>query len=241
MNLLKKYMLLLLSTVSLPSYAVSPLAEKVMATMNIPLSACKEELIVEKQLPYATGSTVLVIPRVAEEFGDDGFSLDYHVLVVDNKSGQILQRYFESHKTNGLASDAVRLDHISIDTAPYKVKQGMRAFGIRVSYEGSSRANPYDYETLTLFLPEGKALKNILKNFTVKQYTGEWDTNCAGVFRSESSTLDIATAQTNGFFDLIIKNKIMTSKNVLKRGDCIEQRQNSQVEKTLKFRQGKYQ
>jgi hypothetical protein len=40
-----------------------------------------------------------------------------------------------------------------------------RAFGIRVKYSGSSRPNPYNSETISLFIKSGIILKKVLINY----------------------------------------------------------------------------
>lgn len=220
--------------------ALSLLAEKVLKELNLKAEDCHQELITEKQLPYAPGMSIMVIPKFASR-NDVYFSLDNYVLLVDNKTGKIQSRYYESHATNGLESDELKLEQISIDTAPYLVKEGTKAFGIRVSFSGNSRANPYDYEMVSLYIQEAKRLKSILKNFIIKQYSGHWDTKCAGEFKVVNNTFVLSGTKTNGFYDMNVRTRIIHTKNVVSHGDCIEKKQVTAEQKTMKFSKDHYE
>ena len=71
----------------------------------------------------------------------------------------IVSRLFQSA---ALTEDAIRIGEIKVDTARYTLAGDARAFGLRVVRQGSSRANPYSNETLTLYVPQGPKLAKVL-------------------------------------------------------------------------------
>ncbi len=189
-------------------------------------------LIVHKELPNNVNETVIVIPEIVEE-GEQYFELNSYIVIVNSVTGKIIHQYFESSKTNNWVSDAIKLVEITIDTAPYNVTTGIRAFGIRVRYVGSSQANPYENETISLFIKSENTLKNILKSYDVMNSWGEWDTNCAGEFIDENKVLIISENMTNTYVDILVKSKIIESKSYIdKNGDC-DSTEKTTTEKTL--------
>ncbi len=194
----------------------------VLSQLNLEIEDCKQDLIVTKVLPNDTVKSVVVIPEIAIMDEDSlSFELHSHILVVNRKTGKIVSKFYESNKTNEWLSDGLRLASISIDTAPYLVKKGTRAFGIRVQYITSSQANPYDYETISLFIENNENLDRILDKFELSSYSGEWDTTCYGELYKVSKIFLMSSKTTNGYFDIIVKSKItQINLNVLKNGDC---------------------
>ena len=102
---------------------------------------------------------VLPLPRPSTEPGTTQFDLD--VLVVqqaDNgntERAKIVSRLFEE---DVLTEDAVRISEIRVDGARYALAPDVRAFGLRILRQGSSRANPYSNESLALYVPQGPKL-----------------------------------------------------------------------------------
>ena len=209
----------------------SSLIDKLLAELDLEKENCRADLIVTKALPHNPATTVVVIPENAED-GDFYAIYHNHVLLVDTETGKIKSRYF---KERGLTTDAVRLEAITIDTAPYLLKDNQRAFGIRVSYTGSSGPNPYSSQDLTLFLTEGAELWPILEEFTIEQYNGDWNTRCAGEFLKQEKVVIITKNKTDGYFDLTIRNK--QTKTVAKPvgGDCKRTETIDRVSTVLKY------
>ena len=215
-------------------YSQSALAKKVMANLKPNGVNWFEELIVEKAVPNSKNEIILVLPEFLDS-AEMYYSLKTWIVVVEN-SGKILSKTFVN-----MESDAVVLTRFSIDTAPYQVSENSRAFGIRTVYRGSSRANPYDYESISLFIRKGNELKIILKDFVLEQFDGEWDTNCAGEFTHQDKVLIVSNNLTNGYYDITVKNKI-TKENTFvdKLGEC-DGTEVATVEKTvLKYLNGGY-
>ncbi len=211
-------LLILLSTIELSHSQTSNSAniDKVLNQLNIQQKDCFYDLVVEQIIPYTPDRSVVVVPKIIEK-DENSFSCDYYVLIINNASGLIINKFFEP---NSLISDAVRIDKISVDFAPYKLNSTTRAFGIRILNEGSSRPNPYENEEISLFIPKDSLLVRVLRNYSISSITGEWDTNCEGQFVTEKKVLIISDKTTNNYCDIIIKNKITTTKKTFVDNDC---------------------
>lgn len=170
--------------------------------------------------PNNKNEAIVIIPEIVEE-GEEYFSLNTNIAIYNIEQQKVTHKYFESHKTNGWVSDAIRLDWISIDIAPYLIQENTSAFGVRVKFIGSSRVNPNFNETLSLYIKDNNEIKNVLHNFSVGDETGEWNGACEGEFLSEKKTLLVNDDKTNGFFDFIVKSIITKTTNFeTEIGDC---------------------
>lgn len=205
--------------------------------LNIVNSKRIKDLEAFKLQPNNPEEAIVVIPEIVEgSEEEDFFTLNTHIAIVHLKTKTITHKYFESSKTNDWVSDAIRLDEIKIDTAPYLVHETTRAFGVSVHYFGSSRVNPYHNQKLSLFVKEKGILNNILHNFSMEMNIGEWNGNCDGEFESEKKTLIVSDKKTNGYFDFIIKNTIAKTKNFeTEDGDCNEKEEIKKETSVLKF------
>jgi len=185
-------------------------------------------------MPNDPSRSIIVIPKIVEkEF--DYFILDSYILIVENTTGKILSKYFESHTTNNWTSDAIKIESIKIDTAPYILNKSTRAFGIRVSYSGPSRVNPYSKETLTLFIEQEEKIIPVLNRYSVAVCNGEWDGVCVGSFKDQEKIVIISKVKNNGFANILVKNKITETTNVTEGDDCIEKEKIKTVKEILKF------
>lgn len=218
----------------------STLLKNVLSQLNLKVTKCKLDLVATKTRPNNPEETIMVIPEIVAE-DEHYFELNSHILIVDSKTGEIKSRFFESSVTNGWYSDAVKLVEISIDTAPYNVKSDTRAFGVKVRYLGSSQANPYAKETISLFVEHEDGLKQILKNFSVQEYHGEWDTNCAGEFTEVTKILTMSKKVSNGYADIIVKTTTSNSIAFVNENDaCDEKETISKKSEVLTFENGGY-
>ncbi|ANL38090.1 hypothetical protein [Rhizobium phaseoli] len=98
-------------------------------------------------------------------------------------------------------------------TARYQLAPKRTAFGLRVSQEGSSRANPFGETTLWLFAIEGDGLKPIRDDVVVRESHGEWDTVCAGEFSETTRTLSMVPSAKDTVADIIVTETTTTSVN----------------------------
>ncbi|WP_438712142.1 hypothetical protein ACSTS3_06870 [Aquimarina muelleri] len=197
------------------------IVDNVIEQLNLNKQKIKTDLIVSKVQPNNSNETIVVIPEIYGEYDEQMFELNSYIVLVNNTTGKITHKYFESSKTNDWISDAIRLAEIKIDTAPYIVSEDKRAFGIRVYCYNNSQPNPYSNKTISLFVKSGNTLKKVLHNYDVMNHIGEWDTNCTGEFTDFKRTLIMSKEKTNGYFDIIVKNKITKTKNIEdENGEC---------------------
>ena len=212
----------------------------VLSELHLSFLMVKTNLVASRVHPQDPNEVIIAIPEIVDE-REHYFELNSHIVIADSRSGKIRHTYFESFQTNQWVSDAVELREIKIDTAPYQVSQEKRAFGIRVYYLGLSRPNPYENETLSLFVRSENELKKILSNYSVMDYGGEWDTDCLGEFLRSEKILFMSKKQTNSWFDILVKNMIIETKNgVEENGECISNETISTENTLLKFNGEEY-
>ena len=149
---------------------------------------------------------------------------DLDILVVARNSLKVQQRLT---LPDAMSDDAIRLESMSFDTARYVVAPGVQAFGLRASYNGSSRPNPFNQVTLRLFvMGDGgsDALRMVLDGFSASSMRGEWDTDCKGEFSKYKTTLAMTSNAHQGFFDIrVTKNAEDSKADYVKNGsDCDE-------------------
>lgn len=196
----------------------------------------KNELITHATFPNNKAETILVIPEIESEEEGCCFELNSYILIVDSNTGKIKNKYFESAETNKWSSDAVVLTQITIDSLPYQVSKNDTAFGIGVEHSGTSKANPYQSLSLSLFIKHKNSLKKVLRNFEVMEYNGEWDTKCNGEFTTNKKKLITTNNLTNGFYDIKVNTEITETKNTKDSiGNCLSEKNRSSTTSTLQF------
>ena len=149
---------------------------------------------------------------------------DLDVLVVDRASLKVQQRLT---LPDAMSDDAIRLESMRFDTARYVIAPGVQAFGLRASYNGASRPNPFSQVTLRLFaMGDGRPgpLRMVLDAISVSRMNGEWDTNCKGEFSKDKTVLAMSNEVHQGMFDIRATKSSEDSKTALvKHGsDCEE-------------------
>jgi hypothetical protein len=192
--------------------------DKALRELNIKPADCYSELVVEKIIPYLPDKSVLVIPKIIEK-REDSFSFDSYILIIDNHSGKIISKFYERE---AWFSGAAILTSISIDFAPYILSSNTRAFGIRLSYRGDSHVSPFSDQEISLFIPKDSSLVRVLKDYPI--YTFHENPDFDGCINYSSTTenkvIIITDSLTNNFYDILIKNKITSTRMVLINNDC---------------------
>jgi hypothetical protein len=177
---------------------------------------------------------VLPMPRTGSE--PDATQFDLDVLVVqqaDNGNTERARIVSRLHDEVALAEDAVRIAEIRVDTARYTQAPDARAFALRILRQGSSRANPYASETLSLYLPQGAKLAKVLDGLETTLERGEWDTNCTGDFETVRGTLSVMHTATNGSADLMLREARSESQSLLQGEECVSQQLPTKFKSTL--------
>ncbi len=195
----------------------------------------KTNLITSAPYPNNSDETIIVIPEIVDE-GIQYVDLDSHLVIADNRTGNITHTYFESHKTNTWVSDAIELNKVALETTPYQLAEDKMAFGLTVSHVGHSSVNPYATKTLSLFVKSGDSLQKVLADYTIENYGGEWNGDCDGEFTGEKKTFIISQDQTNGYADIYVTNEITFSENAKdKKGECLICEKHQTKNAVLKF------
>lgn len=217
------------------------LLSQVLKQLKLKPSNIHEKLYREKKLPNKPSQTLMVIPKYrtneTDEEGHLFLELDAYIIIADSSTGKILYKFVEE---NAWSSDAMVLMDISIDTGLYQLNEKDRAFGIRVSYRGSSNPNPYSYIDLSLFVIQNNVMKRILSNYQIDRSSGEWDTKCAGEHKDIFGTIDMDQNKTNGFKNLRIRNSITQTKSFETNDGCDEKVTTTNTTKYLKYNGKEY-
>lgn len=191
-------------------------------------SACKD-------WPAQAGVQIRALATAPDNATDDAQvgMFDLYVTLVDAGSQQVKASYTRKQAIN---SDAVAFDGLSVDTARYRLDEGVRAFGIRSRFSHESMYNPFASENLSLFVVQGQALRPLLSDLNVYQYGGESEGRCQGQFITRKRTLAVATTRSHGFADLIVKTTVV-KRQATQRGDqCLETSSPPQVSQvTLRY------
>lgn len=185
------------------------------------------------------GRFIVVLPLVRPGSEADMADFDLDVMVVqqvDNGNtdrAKVVSRVFEE---SALSEDAVRIADIKVDTARYTLATDVRAFGLRIVRQGSSRANPFSSETLTLYVPHGAKLAKVLDKLETTLERGEWDTNCNGTFETVQGNLSIARTTSNGYADLVLHQTRSGTRSIAQGDEGITQERPAKFgSKTLRF------
>lgn len=174
-----------------------------------------------KEWPAYPGVNITAVSQLEAQPGvenpyDEG-RYDLRLALVPASGGAALATYFQGALFN---SDAVRFNDLSLDTARYTLTAQQRAFALRATFRGSSRANPFGEVWLSLYIREGSTLRPVLESLIVESNGGEWDTQCEGEFYETRRTVQIAGTHSHGYADLIVKTVSSGSRNIRQGEDC---------------------
>lgn len=92
----------------------------------------------------------------------------------------------------------------TIDTARYKLADGVRAFGVRNSLSTSCGGCTYSETKLALYVPSGRTLRPILSTHVYLSGDGFNVNGCSNALRQVKTTLEPASTVTNGWNDLTL-------------------------------------
>lgn len=156
-----------------------------------------------------------------DDYGTDDTMGDYDldVMIVNSATRKPLARLLQKA---AITSDAWRFGGITIDTARYRLAPGVRAFGVRTSHSGSSRANPASDTTLYLYVQQQGTLRQVITGLVTSSTHGEWDTSCNGEFEQTERTIEIGKTVSHGFADLLVRTVTTGSRNSAENDECVE-------------------
>ncbi|WEN16752.1 hypothetical protein PY254_08820 [Rhodanobacter sp. AS-Z3] len=200
----------------------SAAATEAILTQMQPLAPANRKVdasrMICKAWPGQTDTLLATVPLMQELDVVDDNTGDLEILVLDQPTLQVRQRLLLPDQ---MSDDAVRIDQLIFDTAPYQLAAGVRAFGLRIQRIGSSRVNPYGETELQLFVIRHGQLARILDGLLTSQDGGEWDGDCTGNFHSTSRSLSMQAAVHHGYRDITVNSSSTSSNSSLdSHGDC---------------------
>ena len=157
---------------------------------------------------------------------------DLTVLLLKNTSDQVVARLVQKR---AFSSDAIQLTGIAIDSAPYKLAPGQRAFGVRARFANNSSFNSWEHEQLNLYLAQGTELRQILGSLLTAQKLYEKVDECQEALTDRSRHLIVAPHSTLGKADLILKEKVLIDKSSIQKGQCVSKKSVVSKSTTLRF------
>lgn len=194
-----------------------------------------------KVLPNNPSLAIASATKYTEKHTDD-FRCDLILLLIDTQTQKIIDRYTEKNK---FQSDAYYLYEVALDMANYKVSDTDRAFGVRSTYSGSSRVNPFGQTDIALFIIKNNKILRLMDFYKLDDHSGEWDGECTYDGEETNSVLIMEKEKTNGFYNIQIKSSKTIRKSETPKtpdDDCIEMDKKLRpTYKTLRFVKGKYQ
>ncbi|QEE43602.1 hypothetical protein FVA81_02955 (plasmid) [Rhizobium sp. WL3] len=127
---------------------------------------------------------------------------------------------------NEIEDDAFKITSIAFDTARYRLKPTLLAFGLRVAKAGSSQVNPFSETALSLFVIEGDRVRRISDTVVVERKQGEWNGTCDGSFKTTTRLLAMGDNASQGLADIRITEAVsVTQYTANGRAECSEQTQ----------------
>jgi len=170
-----------------------------------------------KVWPARPGLTLIAMPQVRAEHDSHG-EADLEVLVLDNDRQAFVARLVEP---NLLDWDAIFIDKLTFDTAPYRLRGDDLAFAVRISRRNWSRMNPFRETELTLYELKEEGLRSLMGALVVESFGGERDDDCTASFGEAKGVL-IVTGQVgrDGYRDLIFKRTHTGRRMVAVDGEC---------------------
>ena len=133
------------------------------------------------------------------------FDIDNNILIWNKTTKTIETKYTKKAEWS---SDAMRFNELKIDTGLYYLNRNTRAFGIRYSYYGSSRINPFNSESINLYYIKNNQIEEVLNDFNLNSFNGETNGDCAnGSYYSSKSVFIISDKLSTKFNDITVKTK----------------------------------
>ncbi len=239
--MLKTIIFTLLLSLSPLSYAsCTSLIDSASKTLGYPeiksgFSDCKVH-------PVDSSKTIVAFARIQGTNSSDSTDLyNLDVLLVDTKSGKILQHLFQE---GAFESDAAAFSGITIDTARYKLAPELRAFGIRASFDSNSHMYALHRQTLNLYMSKDQKMKQVLVDLITLEYADSGETldhisiendGCTFTKGESKRTLAIAKTAHHGYADLLVQEKTTNNESKLVKNVCVAATTKMTKKYTLQF------
>ena len=186
--------------------------------------------------PVDSSKTIVAFARIQGTNSSDSTDLyNLDVLLVDTKSGKILQHFFQE---GAFESDSVAFSGITIDTARYKLAPEVRAFGIRADFKSNSHSYSINYQTLNLYVSKDQKLKQVLADLTMDMDSNSFSSDndyCPTTINETKRTLAIAKTTRHGYADLLLQEEITEDDRKIVRNVCVTTTTKTTKQYTLHF------
>ncbi len=196
-----------------------------------------------KVIPNQKEKVIILLPVITNRDPEceECFVIDNNIVVWNKTTKSIETKYT---KKSEWTSDAMRFNELKIDTGLYYLNKSTRAFGIRYSYSGSSRVNPFGSDCINLYYFKNNEIIEVLHDFELEKYRGDNGGNegCKDAWYETSKSVFIITDKlTTKFNDITVKTKF---KDFTYDSDCEKEiiKKESTKNSILKFdeKQHKY-
>ncbi|VXA99141.1 conserved exported hypothetical protein [Burkholderia sp. 8Y] len=237
---MKKKLITLAASLLAPMLAHAGCEDMMQTWANTlhPDKALDTELSVCEAWPADPDLTLAALALPGDDAQSNGGANDLDVLVADSATGAIVAHVYQP---GAIRREAGGSTDIALDTARYRLTPTQRAFGVRVSVDGSSGPKPYGETSLSLYAFDGQTLRPVLDPLTVARASGEWDTRCDGWYDSTTRTLSMGAPGAEGYASLQIAEKTVHSVSRMAKGVCVNKDgAPKQKNFTLAYRNGRY-
>jgi len=171
-----------------------------------------------KVWPARPDLLLMAVPLIdtKQSTGDENFG-DLDLLVVDAKTREIRQRLREPGL---MEDDAIAIHRIELDTAAYRLKPDLLAFGLRIISANNSGVAPLRETTLQLYSTENSRLRRVLDKLYVSSDHWEEGDDCTGQGESGALTLSMGAMGRKGYRDIVVTEKGSTDADRPGKGDA---------------------
>lgn len=214
-----------------PVIACSPVEERILSslddTVHASLNAEGAASYVDfdtvspicKSWPQKDGYAIVAKPYVYTMKNDGLNYLGMFIVVLNEANGATVATVNEKKV---MVVDALVPTGVNIDTANYKIKDGMIAFGVRTERRNNSDAVPRQDEFANLYILDQNKIRKIANSLAVESYQGEGVRDCEFVTRKKNTLISVLGSSTNGYFDLLARVKSIHAKLVKNGSSCKE-------------------
>jgi hypothetical protein len=136
-----------------------------------------------------------------ESVDDSESNFDLDVVVLDLKKDTVLAR---RHEPEAIESDAVRFHALGIDTGPYALARGRRAFGIWTSNEVHCYQCTYNTSQLMLYLQSGERIDPIFEAQLSESRKEDATDECPDLLVESTTALSTGPGRSHGLADLLL-------------------------------------
>lgn len=173
-----------------------------------------------KSWPAQPDLMLVAVPLIDTKLSGDGQNFgDLDLLVVDARNGDIRQRL---RQPGLMADDAVAISQIEFDTAAYRLKSDVLAFGVRIDMRNGSQITQYSETTLRLYAIAEGQLRAVLDGMVVSMQRNEVEDGCSVEDENNAVTLAMDGAVRNGFHGIIATQRRSVDRSRPgKDGECV--------------------